>query len=355
MGDLISGQYQYSDLVNRYGNFQVPTYKIKADGNEISGPAGAFVTSIEITLSLEYASCAVIHLAGAYDAKKRAFSSSLKKSFSLGAILEIELGYLSAHTKIFKGYISSVLMNVSENPVFIITAMDVRKLMMDSRYKERYFNDTNYSDMVSKVMNDYKGLCSVECDSSNDKLNRNIYQKGSDYEFIVNVLGRRMNKEFFVLGDKAYFRTHDSLAAEVMTLEYGLGLLSFTKRSNYLDLSIVTVSYDKAETKSVKSEIPAKNKELKSPVLSNPSKEVFVQCDLETVEELKTANSFIAEDKIRKARIGSGRCIGLPEIVPGRYIKIKKTDSGMDGKYYITQVKHSLGENGFQTEFQTEG
>lgn len=49
--------------------------------------------------------------------------------------------------------------------------------------------------------------------------------------------------------------------------------------------------------------------------------------------------------------LASGNLIGLPEIVPGRYIEIKDVDSADEGIYYIREVSHHFGSDGFTTDF----
>ena len=73
----------------------------------------------------------------------------------------------------------------------------------------------------------------------------------------------------------------------------------------------------------------------------------------EPVKDSKQAKDLAqAAAKKAKARSMSGRCktIGLPEIVPGRYIKI--SNIGSSNSYYIKSVSHSFGDGGFTTDFE---
>lgn len=351
----MSDTYKYDDLANQYGNFKVPSYKVSVGGREISPGKDILLSSMSITLSLRYASSVVIDIIGAYNKEKREFSSSVKSTLSLGKIIEVEIGYLSSLVKVFKGYICSVSMKVSKNPCISLIAMDVRKLMMDAGYKERYFDDPNYSDMAKKIMNNYLCLCSLEQKGSSNQLKEKIYQKGSDFDFITKVLAQKLDREFFVFYDKAYFRESNESAAEVITLEYGLSLMEFSKQSGYLDLNIVLVSYDNKEQKRTKKEQAVKNKDLKQPVLSTSDSEIIAGWDIRTSEEMTAISNHIVKNKKNKARTGEGTCIGLPQIIPGRYIKINKADNSINGKYYVTEVIHSIDKSGFMTKFKTEG
>ena len=204
-------------------------------------------------------------------------------------------------------------------------------------------------------MSPYSKLCSVDQESSSDNLLKPVFQKMSDYQFITEDLAKKTNKEFFILGDTAYFRKPKSVTSEVITLEYGLNLLAFRRQSDYLHCKVIAGSYDKKEQKAITSELEVKNSDTQTAVLSAAPLEISIQEDAETEAELKTRVEEIGRQKIDKVQGGRGKCIGIPEIVPGRYIKLDKLDSDANQKYYIVEVRHHFGEEGYYTEFETEG
>ena len=53
---------------------------------------------------------------------------------------------------------------------------------------------------------------------------------------------------------------------------------------------------------------------------------------------------------------GSGSCVGLPEIIPGRFISITGMDGETDGTYYISHVRHTISEDdGYRTQIEIKG
>jgi len=48
-------------------------------------------------------------------------------------------------------------------------------------------------------------------------------------------------------------------------------------------------------------------------------------------------------------------CIGLPELVPGRYIELDGMGKQVNGKYFISKVIHRFGPDGFTTQFDVKG
>ena len=52
---------------------------------------------------------------------------------------------------------------------------------------------------------------------------------------------------------------------------------------------------------------------------------------------------------------GSGLCLGLPELIPGRFITIEGLDGDTVGDYFITKVRHQFGSSGYLTQFEVKG
>ena len=52
---------------------------------------------------------------------------------------------------------------------------------------------------------------------------------------------------------------------------------------------------------------------------------------------------------------GEGECIGIPELIPGRYIKIDGADDKTVGTYFITRVRHRFSDGEYLTAFEVKG
>ena len=111
MGDLMSDTYTNKDLANKYGNFLIPNYKIKVNGTDVVTTMKLDVAELVITLSLKAASSAVIKLSNLYDEETQSFKSDVKSKFKLGTVVEIEIGYRSETTMVFKGYVAGLELN----------------------------------------------------------------------------------------------------------------------------------------------------------------------------------------------------------------------------------------------------
>ncbi len=357
MADLMTGTTNSTTLENKYGNYVVPAIKLKSSGSDLVSSLDLTISELQLTLSLESAGMAVIKIGAAYDNESHAFSSNITKAFKLGTIIEIELGYLSATTKVFKGYVAGLGCEFTDMVNIVVKLMDVRKLMMTSGVRRQLYEEKNYSDIFKKVMSSYSKLCSVECDATSDNLDAPVSQSSSDYDFVTNELiaGAKSDREFFVLTDKAYFRTPAKNKTPIMTTELGKELISFSMMSDYLDTEINYVGYDPVNCKSLSAKVKAKTEEKYSPVLSPAPSQFFFDPDADTEAKVKLRAQAAARNEQMSCCFATGEMIGLPEIVPGRYLQIKSLDEMADKKYYITEVRHLISSDRFSTVFESKG
>lgn len=346
--------HTYDTLVNKYGNFRVPAAKIKIAGKEVFPGGGLGITDLSVILSAGASGSVSFTVGGAYDRGTHGFKSSVKESFGMGKTVEVELGYLSATTLLFKGFIASVNMDFSAAPTLSVTAMDVSRLMMQSGNQAKYFKEKKHSEIAAAVMSPYSHLCTLEQQATTEELQEAFYQSCNDYQFMTEELGKILNREFLVVGDKAYFRQPKSVATAMITLKYGYSLLSFRRKEDYLKCQIVAVRHDRTQgTTVVESETVTANQTTQSG--TQIPKEMLVSENAVSDAQLKALVKDAARKKKDKAQTASGSCVGLPEIVPGRFIDLTDLDSAANGKYYVTQVSHSFGSGGFFTNFEVEG
>ncbi|NLV16016.1 MAG: hypothetical protein GXY50_02230 [Syntrophomonadaceae bacterium] len=357
MSDLMTGSYTHKLLANKYGNFLVPTYKIKVNGTDVVTTMKLDVAEMVITLSLNAASSVVIKLANLYDEEANSFQSSVKNKFKLGTVVEIEIGYLSETTMVFKGYVAGLGVEFDEYPLLTIQMMDTRRLMMASGKKQLLHEVKNYSDAFKTVMNNYSKLCTPVVDPTNDNLEKPLAQTTNDYNFVSRELIEKGKapREFLVLGDKAYFREFAKVSSPVMKVKYGRELLAFSMMSDYLDMKMVVSGYDPKEQKAVNATATAKSQSSLSSVISSIPEIYFIDPDADTPEKAKTRAAAIAEREINKAITGTGKLVGLPEVVPGRFLEIESLDSMVNKKYYISEVVHTIDTESFTTSFEIGG
>lgn len=349
---LMDGSYKYADLVKKYGQFRVPAMKLKVDGSELKNVG---VDNISATLSLEAASAVTFTVLGAYDAKKSGFRSDVKSKLKLGAKVSLSLGYGSALTEVFQGFISGVGVNFSGMPTLSITAMDARRLMMEGTSREEVHVVTTYSAAFQEVIKRYSALCSkTQVDATDSNEITQIVQRTSDYDFIVGNLAKKANREFFILGDTAYFREERKVKKPIVKLTWGESIVSFSRNSLYQNLKITVIGFDPENKKPITAQVTEKAEEAQKAVGAQ-HETVISDPDAQEVAKARKRAEKEALERKRKAQRGSVECIGLPELVPGRFVSLAGLDSDLNNDYYIREVRHEFSSDGFITRMEIGG
>ncbi len=359
MADLMSGTWEYEKLEKTYNNFMVPAVKFEVGGADLI-KKGLRISSVEAVLSIKGCSSVSIIFTDCYDMKNGTFDKNLKSAAVLGKPVVLSMGYGSAFQKIFKGYLSHIRTTASSGDGMRMefVGLDARRLMMTDNNHIKEYKIKNYSDAVSELLKRYSKLATPAVDATSENMKDGlIWQNGSDYDFITKELieSGRVQREFFIAVDKAYFRKPRSVAAPVLTLKPGGGLVSFESDAGYMDESYHILGYDTATGKPIEGKADAKTKWSSSSPLSQKG-EWYISDPACTAKTQATNRAkALADRALAASQQAHISCIGIPELIPGRYIKIDRVDSLVNKKYYITQAVHRYDENGYVTELTTEG
>lgn len=344
-----------SSLASKYKNFLVPALKVKAGGFEVTQNSDYAVEAVEVTLSREAASAASIKLTNVYDVEQRSFVKDVSSDFILGELVEIEMGYGSSLTSLFYGYVEEINYELSESPSVNITAVDVRRMMMGSKKSNISHQVKSYSDAFNEVVKNYKPVYKKTSVDSTDKLDVEcIIQNGSDYRFIMEELCKKGDRDFFVHAGTLYFKKLSEEIFKTVELEWERDLLSFSRRASFQDTVIRVLGQDLDKKEEVQSEVKVKSDDSQKSLVQSETTEM--NADIQNTAEAKKVADYKAEKEKKKARQASGTCIGIPEILPGGYVKIKNADPKLiDGTYNVTEAKHSFSSDGYRTSFEAGG
>lgn len=357
MADLMTDVCTYDSLVNKYANFHVPAVRLYVDGNDMVQEMQLEVQSLEVNLSLERESNAVIRLSGIYDPETRSFDSDIKDKFKLGTIVEVGIGYVSEIQKVLKGFVAVLGAEFGKNTCLIITVMDVRKLMITGGVHHVLHQEANYSNVVQTILDRYSKLCTAEIDETDDQLVSPISQSSTDYDFITKELiaGGRCAREFLVIGDKAYFRKPCKETAAICSMELGRELWEFKAESQYTDLKVNVIGYNQQEQTVVTASATVTSSEDQSSVLTKTPEHNIVDPEIDTQDKADMRAEAYASGCLSSGQRGKGVCVGLPELIPGRFVEIAMLEEMVNKKFYIKNVTHRIGKDGFVTEFDAGG
>lgn len=358
MADIMTDTYTYDALAKKYDDFCVPLIKVKQNGTDLVSTMKLAIMDLKINLSLDAANMVIFKLGGLYDEENHAFDSKVKNAFALGNIMEVELGYMSSSLNIFKGFVAMIGAEFSTTPFLVVTLMDVRRLMMVSGRRYMLHEVVNYSDAFKAVMGKYSKLCSLEIDVTDDGLDKPLSQAGNDYFFVTRELidKGKADREFFALGSKVYFRQPRKEKQPVMTLRYGRELLALKIDEEYQDIEIEVIGYDAKAQDAVRSSAAVEKNSTQKKIISDTQAFILTDPFADTKKKADEKAKQIADEKKWRACSGHGITIGLPELVPGRFVGVEllEEDYG-DHKYYIKSVVHEINDGSFQTVFEIGG
>ena len=402
--------YEFDDLRKTYHGFDDPIAIIKIGGKDIGNVKKGFpVSDLYIDLTSGYeASIAEFSIYDAYDKSTASFqiSDMLKKYTTMGAKVEIALGYGSSAKTVFVGAIMRINYRhgLEEVPCIRITAMDVKGVMMASTYS-RQLKASCYSEAVLEILEKsaYAGMQSsgmiesINVTDTPDKntslglralsgglgdltgglteglTNRNQTAGGfsnpapdqeaavtdrtiemvaeSDYEFIVKA-AKRYNYEFFTECGNVYFRKAKADPNVRMTITPEMGMYSFDISYDVTGLvSKVTVRATDASRAQVISAAQKNQNTLpgKARNLIKGSEKVYIDSSVTSKEEAGYRAQSLMETI--SYRFGSLECElqGLPEYLPGYFMELSGLGTGVDNKFYVSRVIHQMTQDGKYT------
>ena len=364
--------YKYGDLKKIYHDFEHPVAVLKVGNKDFADNKNAWILNdieVELTCGFE-ASIATFCIYNVFSKYTSTFEcDDLKKYIQLGQKTEISLGYLDQTRTVFIGVITRAefIYENEEQPYVRVTAMDVKGIMMACGFAKQ-LKAENYSDAVKEVftrtaynkMQQY-GMLTLEVDDTPDKQSSEKdaaktieVLNESDYEFVVRA-AKRYNYEFFAHCDTVYFRKARKNKEILMELGPGTGLLGFDIGYDITGLveQVEVRGMDTGKAKVIQAKEKIKNKistGSHAKALLKGSVKVYTDPSVASKAEAQNRAEFLAEQTAY--RFGSADCksVGLPELIPGRYIRIAALGTAVENLFYLQTVRHVIYQGeGFRT------
>lgn len=397
--DLLTAVFQAEELSGTYQQYAAPSAKvyIGKPEQELVQEAGVQIESVRVSLNLNAAASAELGITDIWDDQKNAVKEKVKSKLVCGAMIRIELGYGSELTDVFHGFIYETAMQFSDMPLMQITVMDVKRLMADNSEIDRVWEEQTLSSLFSTLMNRYEAFGLSLSAEQGDSTIKSFIQRGSDLN-LVRKLCREQSLRFVVYGEKAKL-VSKSEEASVLTLTWGKNLISFSKSNSFVNSEIIVRGTFKKPARKNSSDAPGgKSKggssggagnaggsssagsgkdsgqagdsgqkkeiiEKRESVLSDGASGSGISKSVKVIEmtSIKSEDEVTSrlEDEVESLKesmdSGRGSCIGMPVLIPGRYLGITGIDRGVDGDYYIKAVSHTFGSDGFTTDFTLGG
>ena len=375
-------EFKFSDLKSTYESFREPKTTIFIDGKELGKDQGIGVSGMEVELTAGYeASIATVTLVGGYDTSSKSFDiNKIKQYLYLGSTIEIYLGYAVSLREVFRGFIAKVHFIVPEigsedMPSIELTCMDVKGLMMANRHSKRLKSEC-YSDAVKEILDVYP-IFKQKDSSSGDFMVMNISDtpdkssgggndkttdkrvemvEESDYDFIVKA-AKRYNFEFFIVGKTLYFIEAKKNTTSLIELVPNSGMRSIDVGYDMTGLvkEVVVRNIDNTQGKYIGTSKQSQNKISlgnKAKQLIEKQSLVYIDPTTDSKEEAGYRADYLLETAGYRLGSVNGEIVGMPEIVPGRFLTLTGFGSPVDNDFYLTNVRHILRSGDYRTVFE---
>ena len=364
----------YQKLKEKYEDFTYPMASVTVDGHVFSdNTAHLVLADLQVDLSTGFeASVAKFSVYNIYDQEdKKYLFSQCRKYLLLGSSVEISVGYANQLTKVFVGFISQVrfLHQPGDIHHVEVTAMDVKGMMMANSFA-RQMGAGNYGDAIREIFRKpvYQKMyeegiyTQLEIRDTPDRSeNQQLLSSSiemvseSDYEFIVKA-AKRFHYEFYIDAGVVHFRkgkdTQESVLLELgmekgiqyYDIAYDITGLVRTVEVRGMDTARATVV---SARKNVSNKISTGNK---AKGLINQTSRVVIDANAVTKELAQNRADSIMEDISYRFGTLQCTCIGLPEIMPGHFIRLEGFGEPCDNLFYIEHANHVVSDTaGYET------
>lgn len=369
--------FEFTQLRKQYENFSYPFSVVEINNKDISKDKNGLAVSdlnIELTSGFE-ASIASFTIYNCYNRHHSQFEiTKVKKYIMIGSLVKIFLGYGRSCREVFRGFISGIrfFSNEYEIPGIEITAMDVKGIMMANnnsyQLKAEYFSDAVREILQKKA---YTGLKTasvinkLDISATPDKTSPAAGQTKasdrtvemvceSDYEFVVKA-AKKYNYEFFSLGGTVYFRKAKENKDILLEAAPNTGLkgyeITYDITGQTEAIEVRSMDPGKAQLISTQSRVNQKiSQQNQAKNLIKQSKKSYIDPTVSSQKEAQYRLDYLKEEMMFRFGNLEAEFIGLPELVPGRFIKMKELGNMVSNTFYLVSVTHKMDtESGFVT------
>ncbi len=353
--------YDWTALGKKYDDFSAPSFQVSVDGKELN--IGKYhIPSLEVELTSDgTAGGCSFTIENQFDYEKSKWDNSAADTIKAGAKLIVTGGYVQKK-ELFYGYVDDYSFDFQEDgcPRMTVTGIDGMGYLMSLR-EPIYAGKKKPTEIVKSILNKSvsAGFAKKVTVGALSGFDTPLVKEQSDDWKFLNLLSQRFGMSLFVVDGELIFDDVTSRTSPIMKLTLGEGLFSFRKRVSLAhQVGKVEVWGRDTNQKAVKgtaSSVTAGGSGKSAAQLVSALKDATLREYSEfarTQDECKS----LAQRRLNGIAMGlvsgGGECIGMPELIPGRYIEIDGGDKHSNGSYFLTKVKHLFTDEGYRTSFE---
>ena len=359
-----SKTYTYSALAKKHDNFTAPGFEISVGGKKLS--EGKFtIPRLEVEMSATgTAGGCSFTVEGQYDFKNRKWTNDAADLIKPGAKLVVEGGYVK-HQEMFYGYVDDITLAFRPDgaPIISVNGLDGLGYLMNM-CEPFHAGEKKPKQIVQSVLQKSQsaGFAKKIKVGSLSGFETPIVKEGIDDWKFLCMMAERYGASILAIDGEMIFDTLMTKTAPILTLTMGQNIRKFTRRVSFAhQVGKVEILGRDINEQPIKGEamsvtVGGKGK-IAADWISGLKKSVKVERDefVRTEQECKK----LAQNRFNSMCMGfvsgEGECIGIPELIPGRYLKVDGGDDMTNGTYFLTKVVHHFRMDKFTTSFEYKG
>lgn len=360
--DLMSNSTDFDSLKSKYNGFLKPAISLSVISR--SHRDKFIITDLNVELTSEFsANIATVNIFGIYNDKEKKFKDNdFNSVFQIGKKINIDIGYSKTTECVFSGFISGLtyVFDDRDIPHISLECLDVKAAMMANNNNTQIIQDS-YSACISDIVgkSQYKAYYkSSDIDSnikSPDGEDKPLIEMTdeSDYDFIVRV-AKKLGYEFFVSQETLYFRKKRIKKDPLITMSHKDLIVNLEANYNVMGM-VNSVEVRSLNDKTgqliraiAKSNAVYSNSSDAARVTQKASK-IIIDPTITSDSQAQDRANVELDNLLWKFGIFKIKTIGVPELIPGRFIRIKDLSENINKKVYVTKVMHSISSQGFKT------
>ncbi len=284
--------------------------------------------------------------------------------FDVGKSVEIHMGYKGNMRPMMLGEITSIapLFSSSSPPTLKVSGYDRSYKLRHNqpeRFTFKYVNDS----AIAAIIAAENGLIPI-VDPAPTGVHESVQQTGSDWA-LLSEMAEKNFFELFVDWDRLYFRFPRPQLQKTI-LEYGENLIEFEPRlsiAGQVGIQILR-DYDYRLANEIVSILPVLSiggdVEAILEKVGSALKDQLMSLGRYVIRKQKVDN-YVDAAVVAKSLLsqllsglfeGRGSCIGAPSLIAGDQVEIRGVGDRFGGTYTLSRVQHSIGENGYITQFE---
>lgn len=287
------------------------------------------------------------------------FVVSAGDTFMPGNEIEIQAGYRSEESTIFKGIIvKHGIKKTSYGPSSLEIECKDKALKITAGRKNRFFYEATDADALTEILSDYDVDSSVESTEATHQ--RLIQNHTTDWDFILT--RAEINGLFAFANDGVLaIKPPNVGGSSVLSLTYGANIISFEAEmdARFQYPAVSTVSWDSANQENLEMEgeepdSPAQGDVSSSDLSSVLGADTYLHQHNGQVKDAELqswANAVMLRSRLARIR-GWVSFMGFADIKPDNVITLNGLGTRFNGEAYVSAVKHVIAEGNWTTQAQ---